>query len=70
MDKIKQKIIWQKILGKGDLLKGKLPPHASHPTGRNPYAHVCLEIKNRFGRSYKDIPNEYFTELIDFIYKI
>lgn len=70
MDKINKKKIWQKILEKGDFLKGKLPPHASHPNGRNPYAHVCTEIKNNYGKSYKDLPDEYFTDVIDFIYKI
>ncbi len=70
MDKINKKIIWQKILEKGDFLKGKLPPHDSHPTGRNSYAHVCTEIKNKYGKSYKDLPDEDFTDLIDFINKI
>ena len=41
-----KKKIWNLIQSAGDELKGKLPEHSSHPKGRNPYAHVALEIKN------------------------
>ena len=44
-----KKILWSRILEAGDFLKDKLPPHPSHPKGRNSYAHVALEIKNQFG---------------------
>ena len=33
----------------GDDLVGKLPYHPNHPNRRNPYAHVALKVKNRFG---------------------
>ena len=46
MDKVKAKKLWEEILKAGDYLKNKLPNHPSHPKGRNPYAHVALEIKN------------------------
>ena len=39
------KIIWKEIQKTGDFLKGKLPDHPNHPKGRNPYAHVALEVK-------------------------
>ena len=61
------KYIWKIILDAGDFLKDKLPPHPSHPKGRNPYAHVALEIKNHFGDSYKDISDEKIEEIIDYI---
>ena len=48
-------------------LKGKLPEHPSHPKGRNPYAHIALEIKNHFGMSYNDISDERIPELEKFI---
>ena len=48
MDKIKAKKLWGEILKAGDFLKNKLPYHPSHPKGRNPYAHVALEIKNKY----------------------
>ena len=54
----------------GDFLKGKLPDHHNHPKGRNPYAHVALEIKNHFGMTYKDIPDEKFNEVINYLEEI
>ena len=61
------KYIWKIILDAGDFLKDKLPSHPSHPKGRNPYAHVALEIKNHFGVSYRDISDEKVEEIIDHI---
>jgi|TARA_B110000967_G_C18827699_1_gene532284 hypothetical protein len=61
------KKIWQLILATGDSLKGALPDHPNHPKGRNPYAHVSLEIKNKYGCSYKDIPDDKIEELTVFI---
>ena len=67
MDKIKAKKLWDEILKAGDYLKNKLPDHPSHPKGRNPYAHVALEIKNKYNMSYKDLPNDQYEKVIDFI---
>ena len=67
MDKIKAKKLWDEILKAGDYLKNKLPNHPSHPKGRNPYAHVALEIKNKYNMSYKDLPNDQYEKVIDFI---
>ena len=67
MDKIIAKKLWSEILKAGDYLKNKLPDHPSHPKGRNPYAHVALEIKNKFNMSYKDLPDEQYEKVIDFI---
>mgnify|MGYP005724562861 FL=1 len=61
------KKIWQLILESGDSLKGVLPDHPNHPKGRNPYAHISLEIKNKYGCSYKDIPDDQINKLIEFI---
>ena len=61
------KKIWLMILEAGDYLKGKLPDSPNHPKGRNPYAHVALEIKNKFRMSYKDIPDEKLDDLIGYI---
>ena len=47
MNKFEREELWKKILAKGDSLRGKLPPHKSH-TVRNPYAHVCSEIKKKY----------------------
>ena len=67
MNKIKAKKLWDEIIKAGDFLKKKLPDHPSHPKGRNPYAHVALEIKNKFKMSYRDLPNEQYEKVIDYI---
>ena len=51
----------------GDYLVGQLPDHPNHPKGRNPYAHVALCVKDKFNSSYKDIPDEKFNDVINFI---
>ena len=51
----------------GDFLKNKLPNHPSHPKGRNPYAHLALCIKTKFNKSYKDIDDVKFNEVVDYI---
>lgn len=61
------KEIWRYIQQAGDRLVGKLPPSRNHPKGRNPYAHVAICIKGKFGQSYKEIPDEKIKEVIDYI---
>ena len=51
----------------GDYLKGQLPDHPNHPKGRNPYAHVAICVKSKFQESYKDIEDEKFQEVIEYI---
>ena len=43
-----KKKLWNEILNAGDYLKDKLPDNPNHPKGRHSYAHVSLEIKNKF----------------------
>jgi hypothetical protein len=62
-----KKRLWAEILKAGDYLKDKLPSHPNHPKGRNPYAHVALEIKNKFNKSYKDLSDNQFDMVINFI---
>ena len=59
--------LWKVIQEAGDFLKGQLPEHPNHPKGRNPYAHVAICIKNKFSQSYKDIPDEKYNEVIEYI---
>ena len=59
--------IWKMIQEAGDFLKNKLPNHPNHPKGRNPYAHVALSIKTKFNKSYKDIDDVKFNEVVDYI---
>ena len=70
LNRINKEKIWRLIQNIGDGLAGKLPEHPNHPKGRNPYAHVALKVKDRFGSSYKDIADEKYQEVVDFLYLI
>ena len=70
MNEENKKKVWKLIQKTGDELKGKLPEHPSHPKGRNPYAHIALEIKNHFGMAYNEISDERIPELEKFIFYI
>ncbi len=61
------KQLWKIIQEAGDYLRGQLPNHPNHPKGRNPYAHVALCVKNKFNNSYKDIDDDKFNEVVNFI---
>ncbi len=67
MNKENASKLWKIIQEAGDYLQGKLPHHPNHPKGRNSYAHIALCIKDKFEKSYKDIPDERFNEVINFI---
>jgi len=59
--------LWKMIQEAGDYLQEKLPDNSSHPNGRNPYAHILLNIKNKFGLSYKDLSDEDFKKAVEYI---
>ena len=59
--------LWTLIQEAGLYLLDQLPSHPNHPKGRNPYTHVALCVKEKFGNSYKDIPDEKFQEVVDYI---
>ena len=59
--------LWKIIQSAGDYLYDKLPDHPNHPKGRNPYAHVALCVREKFNSSYKDLPDEKFDEILDYI---
>ena len=67
MNEDNRRKLWTLIQEAGDYLLGQLPNHPNHPKGRNPYAHVALCVKEKFGNSYKDIPDEKFQEVVDYI---
>ena len=67
MQKENSSKIWKMIQEAGDFLKNKLPNHPNHPKGRNPYAHIALCIKIKFNKSYKDIDDRKFNEVVDYI---
>ena len=51
----------------GDYLQNKLPDNSNHPKGRNSYAHVALCVKNKFGLSYKDLNDDDFKKVEEYI---
>ena len=59
--------LWKVIQDAGLYLQGQLPDHPNHPKGRNPYAHVAICVKEKFENSYKDIEDEKFTEVVEYI---
>ena len=59
--------LWKIIQEAGLYLLGQLPSHSNHPKGRNPYAHVALCVKEKFDNSYKDIEDEKFQDVVDYI---
>ena len=67
MNKENASKLWKMIQEAGDYLKGQLPDHPYHPRGRNPYAHVALEVKTKFKKSYKDIEDEDFQDVLEYI---
>ena len=67
MNKENASKLWKLIQEAGDYLQDQLPDHPNHPKGRNPYAHVAICVKNKFGSSYKDIEEQRIDEVIKYI---
>ena len=67
MNKENASKLWKNIQKAGDYLQNQLPDHPFHPKGRNPYAHIALCIKDKFQNSYKDIEDEKFDEVLEYI---
>ena len=67
MNKENASKLWKIIQEAGDYLQGQLPEHPNHPKGRNPYAHVAICVKSKFQKSYKDIEDEKYQEVVDYI---
>ena len=67
MNKENASNLWEIIQEAGNYLKGQLPDHPNHPKGRNPYAHVALCVKEKFNASYKDIPDEKYKDVLEYI---
>ena len=59
--------LWLIIQEAGLYLQNQLPEHPNHPKGRNPYAHVAICVKSKFNASYKDIDDEKFGEVLNYI---
>ena len=70
MNEYNKKKLGEKIQSTGDELQPLLKPSQFHPNGRNAYAHIALSIKEKFGKSYKDLSDEKFDEIISFIERL
>lgn len=58
-----QKLIRSIVNLAGDYLKDKLPPHPNHPE-RNAYAHIWRSIKEKFGKTYKDLDDSQVLDIV------
>ena len=67
MNKENKNKLWKIIQEAGDYLQSKLLDHSNHPKGRNAYAHVALCVKNKFGLSYKDIADDNYQKVVEYI---
>ena len=67
MNEDNRRKLWLLIQEAGHYLQGQLPDHPNHPKGRNPYAHVAICVKNKFQMSYKDIGDNKFAEVVEYI---
>ena len=67
MNEENRRRLWVLIQEAGDYLQGQLPKHENHHKGRNPYAHVALAVKDKFNSSYKDIEDNKFDEVVEYI---
>ena len=70
MNEFNRKKLWELIKSTGDKLQPLLKPSRLHPNGRNAYAHIALSIKEKFGKSYKDIADDKFDEINSYIEKL
>tara|TARA_B100000686_G_C16733449_1_gene942154 strand:+ start:660 stop:926 length:267 start_codon:yes stop_codon:yes gene_type:complete len=67
MNEENRQIVWARMQEAANELRGKLLPSRRHPRGRNPNAHIAKCIKNRFRKSYRDIPDEKVEAVMDYI---
>ena len=70
LNEYNRKKLWKKILSSGDELQPLLKPSQFHPNGRNAYAHIALSIKEKFGKSYKDLSDDMYDEITSYIERL
>ena len=70
MNNHNKKYLWNLIQSTGDCLLNKLPDNPNHPKGRNSYAHGALKVITKFGSSYKELPDDKFEEVIEYLKSI
>ena len=61
------KLLFAYMQQAGQELVGRLPESIRHPNGRNPYAHVAICVKDKFGCTYKEIDDSLLEEVKRYI---
>lgn len=51
----------------GKMMEGKMPYDSRHPDGRNPYAHLWKTIKDAYGKTYSELPDNYVPNILNLI---
>ena len=67
MNEENRQMVWARMQEAANELRGKLLPSRRHPRGRNPNAHIAKCIKNKWRKSYRDIPDEKVKAVMDYI---
>jgi hypothetical protein len=67
MNEDNRRQLWKLIQVAGDYLLDQLPDHPNHPKGRNPYAHIAICVNDKFQMTYKDIDDDKFDEVVQYI---
>lgn len=70
MNPVLRRQVWAEMQALGDRLQGVLPPDSRHPAGRNPHAHVAGCVKEKFGCSYRDLPDERAGEVRKYLQEL
>ena len=64
MNEVNKKRVWKKIQLSGEKLQPLLKQSYYHTNVRNAYALIALRIKEKFGKSYKDISDDKLDEVL------
>jgi hypothetical protein len=67
MNEENRKMVWARMQEAANELRGKLLPSSRHPRGRNPNAHIAKCIKNKWRKSYREIPDQKVEAVLEYI---
>jgi hypothetical protein len=59
--------IKEAVAAAGKDMEGKMPADPRHPAGRNPYAHLWKTIKDAYGKTYSDLPDNLALSVLTLI---
>ena len=67
MDKYHRDIVRKKAVEAAKMIEGKLPESPSHPSGRNPMAHIYQVIQTIIGCSIHECSNDRLDDVLSII---